>query len=259
MSIANEGKQEEVRRRFHEGHESYDKLAIEYNVSPRTIQRWVNGQSKPRRTRVEKAMAVTLWPQDWLWPTEWGIDTLAAMPGLGDTPDFQRDTWEQNLAMIGELRTRGHLYRPAFFRRLVDIHQEHVVPSDAFDWLLGIASLPLLGYWLGLPDATNAIEKAMRDHRPWESKNARDAYTRDARDAVKQVNSQLELKQALNVELGMSRADRDTWIVFTALRLRIPEFDKRPRLFSRQFVFRSLKLDQILMGMFTIIDNGGLQ
>ncbi|MBI4200004.1 MAG: hypothetical protein HY535_05990, partial [Chloroflexi bacterium] len=156
----------------------YDKLGAEYQVSPRTIQRWVKGENAPRKPRQTPDDD---WPESRQWPADWTID------GLADLKGFNRNAWEGNLGLIEVAQRQGTRYIPWFFRRLVETARRYQMDArNANPWFYAIAAAPVVADWLSEPSFAE-LGVLIEAKEPWKGKQERKAYLKQAQTLSRRV------------------------------------------------------------------------
>ncbi|MBI4339978.1 MAG: hypothetical protein HY680_08505 [Chloroflexi bacterium] len=214
---------------------TFKQIAAELGVGERSVRRWLHGEAAPpglRRGRPPERTASrypTGWPETRLWPRDWTLDTLAAMPGLGDAPDFLREAWQGNLALIHSAEADGDLHIPWVFRALVDLAKDNPVPlgNKTLPWAFALASLPVVGQWAGCEGPFQALADAMRAYMPWVNKAARREYLKATREATAEGRQCLRTAQALAVAGSLRGSGAFTLpVLLGALLAKVPEFDR---------------------------------
>lgn len=244
---------DEVRGKWNGGKgESQESLAREYEVSVRTIQRWCSGQNAPRVKRVSGQKAPPDWPAERLWPATWTLDALVPKADTAEEIAIH-DAWERALAVVASAEAQGALFVPWFYRNCYAVVSEEL-PDITTDWQAALAALPVLGEWLQVNESTEAIAKAIREHRPWQGRKGRAAYQRVTAESARILSRALSVRQAVAQGEGLRSGRLSFVLLLGELLRRIPQFDQKPRrwTFSRRF---SPELTGLLGGIFMAIPN----
>lgn len=247
----------EAKQRFEAG-ESYESIARGFEVSARTVRRWVKGETKPRKRRQPYDIPKD-WPEERLWPN-W----TAAQ--LGEKVGWSMDVAEANIALVHLALDQGNFYIPWYMRRSGEVgeryRKEHQQELTRNPWLQAVVGLPVLAAWMDCP-ACNELARLIEDHRPWETREQRRAYETSAEPVASLVKAcAVQAGARAVLSANMKGTDLSTAkalpIVLRALIQRVPMFDRRRRLSLYGLLFSRYSVGDIFLTIVTWPTGGQL-